>query len=67
MRLEDRFDGPADDDVLTWIAEQVADHPDPAGVRQLDEDDDVRPGVRERGMHGYLDDRERGQAILFEI
>src|SRR5205085_10633235 len=52
MRLEHRLDGRADRDRLSWITEQVADHPDPAGARQLDEDDDVRPGILERGMDG---------------
>src|SRR5947199_4663911 len=51
MRLEHRLHGRADRDRSSRIAEQVADHPDPAGVRQLDQDDDVRPSILERGMH----------------
>src|SRR5262249_48192976 len=49
--LEHRHDGRADGDVLMWITDQVAEHADPARVRQLDEHDDVGPRVLERGMH----------------
>src|SRR4030095_1021154 len=49
---EHRLHRRADRDVLRGIAEQVADHADPARLRQLDEDDDVGTMLLQRGMHG---------------
>src|SRR5262245_18685432 len=52
VRLEHGFDGRADLHELARVAEEIAQHADVAGVRQLHEHDDVRAMLLERGMHG---------------
>src|SRR5215831_6796886 len=51
VRLEHGFDGRADPDELTRIAEEIAEHADLARLRQLDEHHDVRAVILEGGMH----------------
>ena len=53
--LEDRLDIVADRYFLLGVAEQVADHADLVGVRQLDDDDHVGDRLGERGVHGVPD------------
>src|SRR5215469_6433481 len=52
VRLEHGFDGSADPDELTRIAEEIAEHADATRVRQLDEHHDVGAVILEGGMHG---------------
>ena len=51
VRLEHGLHGRADRHRLLGIAEKIADHPDAARVRQLDQDHDVGPAAAQRGMH----------------
>lgn len=51
MRLEDGLDGGPDPDFLMRIAEEVPEHPDMAGLRQLHQRHDVRGMPLERWMH----------------
>src|SRR3546814_6416686 len=55
MVFEHRLDLGAYPDRLLRIAEQVADQADIVAVRQLDQDDDVRPVTLERGVHRVPD------------
>src|SRR5436190_11509121 len=50
--LVDAFQRGADADLLLWVAVQVADHADAAGVRQLDHHEEVRAAVLEHRVRG---------------
>src|SRR5262245_23102598 len=52
VRLEHGFDGRADPHELARIAEEIPQHADVAGPRQLHEHHDVRTMLLEGGMHG---------------
>ena len=51
VRLEHGLDLGIDTNLLTRIADQVAQHSDASSVGQLSQDDDIWPLMLERGMH----------------
>ena len=71
--LVDRRDPRSDQHVLLRVADQVSDHPDPPGIGEFDDHDDVGAGLRERRMDGMPDplpaeeDRRTGNRFEVEL